>query len=69
MQGIETNGDRGKRGNVLQEFDEIIKNLEFVFEKRTRRPQNYINTLISLGNSILYTTVLSEITEPILILA
>lgn len=33
-----------------------------MFEKRTRRPpQNYINTLISLGNSILYTTVLSEI--------
>ncbi|MGB4460645.1 MAG: type I-B CRISPR-associated endonuclease Cas1b [Bacillota bacterium] len=43
-------------------FDEIIKNPDFVFEKRTRRPpQNYVNTLISLGNSILYTTVLSEI--------
>jgi len=43
-------------------FDEIIKNPDFVFEKRTRRPpQNYVNTLVSLGNSILYTTVLSEI--------
>ncbi|MGI6660381.1 MAG: type I-B CRISPR-associated endonuclease Cas1b [Bacillota bacterium] len=50
------------RATYYKSFDEIIKNPEFVFEKRTRRPpQNYINTLISLGNSILYTTVLSEI--------
>lgn len=36
--------------------------MDFVFEKRTKRPpKNQINTLISFGNSILYTTVLSEI--------
>jgi len=34
----------------------------FIFEKRTRRPPlNAINALISFGNSICYTTVLSEI--------
>jgi len=43
-------------------FDSIITNPEFRFEKRTRRPpRNYTNTLISFGNSILYTVVLSEI--------
>ncbi|RLF04708.1 MAG: subtype I-B CRISPR-associated endonuclease Cas1 [Thermoprotei archaeon] len=35
---------------------------EFKFVKRTRQPpKNRLNALISLGNSILYTTVLSEI--------
>ena len=43
-------------------FDIILDNEDFVFDKRTRRPpQNNLNTLISFGNSILYTVVLSEI--------
>jgi CRISPR-associated protein Cas1 len=43
-------------------FDEIIKQEDFLFEQRTRRPPlNYLNTLISFGNSLMYTTVLSEI--------
>ena len=43
-------------------FDVILNNPDFVFEKRSRRPpQNQLNTLISFGNSILYTIVLSEI--------
>lgn len=43
-------------------FDVILANEDFVFERRTRRPpQNRLNALISFGNSLLYTTVLSEI--------
>lgn len=43
-------------------FSEIIDNPEFRFETRTRRPpKDYINTLISFGNSVIYTQVLSEI--------
>jgi CRISPR-associated endonuclease Cas1 len=43
-------------------FDGIIGNETFGFEKRTRRPpQNRMNALVSFGNSLLYTTVLSEI--------
>ncbi len=43
-------------------FDEIIGKPEFAFERRTRRPpQNYLNTLISFGNSMLYTVALAEI--------
>lgn len=43
-------------------FDSIIANPDFVFEKRSRRPpRNYLNTLISFGNSVLYTMTLSEI--------
>jgi len=43
-------------------FDEIIDNEDFKFEKRSRRPpQNYLNTLISFGNSLLYVLILSEI--------
>lgn len=50
------------RARYYSSFDEIIRNPEFAFEKRTRQPpRNYLNTLISLGNSILYTVVLSEI--------
>jgi len=53
-------------GNIrelyYQAFDLILEDSDFVFEKRTRRPpQNNLNTLISFGNSILYTIVLSEI--------
>lgn len=43
-------------------FDRILNNPDFTFEKRSRRPpKNNLNTLISFGNSILYTIVLSEI--------
>ncbi|HHX29382.1 MAG TPA: type I-B CRISPR-associated endonuclease Cas1 [Firmicutes bacterium] len=50
------------RNRYYEVFDSIVGNPEFRFEKRTRRPpRNYMNTLISFGNSILYTTVLSEI--------
>ena len=53
-------------GNVrlhyYPEFDIILKNPDFVFEIRTKRPpQNYLNALISFGNSLLYSVVLSEI--------
>ncbi len=43
-------------------FNCIIKDGAFSFERRTKRPpENPINALISFGNSLLYTTVLSEI--------
>jgi len=43
-------------------FDVILGNPDFVFEKRSRRPPlNRLNALISFGNSICYTMVLSEI--------
>lgn len=43
-------------------FDIIIGNDDFTFEQRTRRPpKNHLNSLISFGNSIMYTLVLSEI--------
>ncbi len=43
-------------------FATIIDNPEFQFESRTRRPpKDYINTLISFSNTVIYTQVLSEI--------
>ena len=43
-------------------FDFIVKNEDFSFEKRKKRPPgNRMNALISFGNSLLYVTVLSEI--------
>ncbi|MCD6299732.1 MAG: type I-B CRISPR-associated endonuclease Cas1 [Dehalococcoidales bacterium] len=43
-------------------FDLILANDEFAFQGRTRRPpQNRLNALLSFGNTLLYTTVLSEI--------
>jgi len=43
-------------------FNEIIDNQDFEFTKRTRRPpQDFLNTMISFANSIIYTMVLSEI--------
>lgn len=42
-------------------YDMVLKE-PFRFEARTRRPpQNYLNSLISFGNSLVYSTVLSEI--------
>lgn len=43
-------------------FDDILENTIFSFDVRSKRPPlNKINSLISFGNSLLYTTVLSEI--------
>ena len=43
-------------------FDEIIQNKDFPFEKRTKRPPlNALNAMISFGNSLCYTMILSEI--------
>jgi CRISPR-associated protein Cas1 len=42
-------------------FDYIL-NEEFRFERRTKQPpENEVNALISFGNSLLYTTVLTEL--------
>jgi len=50
------------REYYYKSFDIIIENEDFVFEQRSRRPpKNYLNSLISFGNSIMYTLVLSEI--------
>lgn len=51
-----------KREQYYGTFGELINNPDFIFEKRTKRPpKNPLNALISFGNSLLYTTVLSEI--------
>ncbi|AEH51738.1 type I-B CRISPR-associated endonuclease Cas1b [Pseudothermotoga thermarum] len=43
-------------------FDKILQGSDFVFERRTRQPpENELNAMISFGNSLLYTSVLSEI--------
>jgi len=43
-------------------FNAIIKNEDFYFQRREKRPPtDRINALISFGNSLMYTTVLSEI--------
>lgn len=45
-----------------KQFNNILKNEDFKFIMRVKRPpDNFINTLISFGNSLLYTTTLSEI--------
>lgn len=50
------------RGQYYKSFDTIIGNADFCFEERTRRPpKNQLNTLISFGNSVMYTLCLSEI--------
>lgn len=59
------NGLMGIEGNIRKTYygtwKEII-NQEIDFEKRVKRPpDNMINTLISYINSLIYTTVLSEI--------
>jgi CRISPR-associated protein Cas1 len=55
-------GVEGRIRNVYyQSFHNII-NQDIEFDKRVRRPpDNMMNTLISFGNSMLYTTTLSEI--------
>lgn len=53
-------------GNIREKyykcFDKILEDNKFKFDTRTRRPpQNKMNSLISFGNSLMYTTVLSEV--------
>lgn len=53
-------------GNIRQAyyccFNSIIKNDDFRFSRRSKRPPlDNINALISFGNSLMYSTVLSEI--------
>lgn len=53
-------------GNIREDyygcFSKIIKNPEFEFKVRSKRPPlDKINALISFGNSMMYTTVLGEI--------
>lgn len=50
------------REYYYKSFDDIIQKPEFRFNKRTRRPpRNNINTLISFGNSMIYTIILAEV--------
>ncbi|KXZ39968.1 CRISPR-associated protein, Cas1 family [Alkalithermobacter thermoalcaliphilus JW-YL-7 = DSM 7308] len=49
------------RKKYYSSFNDILRN-GFIFEKREKRPPtDPVNALISFGNSIMYTTVLSEI--------
>ena len=58
LMGVEGN----IRDHYYKAFDNIIENPDFIFQVRSRRPpKNYLNTLISFGNSLLYTICLSEI--------
>ncbi|CAB3394605.1 type I-B CRISPR-associated endonuclease Cas1b [Kyrpidia spormannii] len=52
-------------GNIREQyyraFDAIVLQEDFRFDRRTRRPpENHLNTLISFGNSLLYSAVLRE---------
>ncbi|KUK82430.1 MAG: CRISPR-associated endonuclease Cas1 [Pelotomaculum thermopropionicum] len=50
------------RDHYYHAFDQIVDNPDFIFHERSRRPpKNYLNTLISFGNSLMYTVCLSEI--------
>lgn len=50
------------RDRYYKAFDVIINSNDFKFQERSRRPpKNNLNVLISFGNSIIYTMVLSEI--------
>jgi CRISPR-associated protein Cas1 len=58
LMGIEGNAREG----YYSIMDNLVSDERFRIEKRTRRPpKNFANTLISFGNSLLYTTVLSLI--------
>ena len=55
----------GIEGNIrdlyYSAFNEIIQN-KFDFKKRIKRPpDNFVNALLSFGNSLIYTSILSEI--------
>ena len=50
------------RDRYYSAFNEIIKDDDFSFDTRTKRPpKSKLNALISFGNSLLYVAVLSEI--------
>jgi len=50
------------RAEYYQAFNQILKDPYYKFERREKRPPTTpLNTLISFGNSLLYTTVLGEI--------
>ncbi len=50
------------RNIYYESFDKITANDDFLFGRRTRQPpKNRINALISFGNTLLYTLVLSQI--------
>lgn len=50
------------RNQYYRQFNQIIKNPDFFMEKREYNPpSNPINALISFGNSVLYSIVLTEI--------
>ncbi|MDI6618634.1 MAG: type I-B CRISPR-associated endonuclease Cas1b [Clostridiales bacterium] len=50
------------RGAYYKAFDKILGNPDFKFGIRSKRPpKNSLNVLISFGNSLMYTLILSEI--------
>lgn len=50
------------RNSYYSTYDRIIGDSSFSFEVRSKRPpKNQLNALISFGNTLLYTTILSEI--------
>lgn len=50
------------RNYYYEAFDIVLGNSDFLFERRSRRPpKNHLNTLISFGNSMLYTLILGQI--------
>lgn len=58
LMGLEGNS----RDTYYEAFDIIIDDTDFPFESRTRQPpSNELNAMISFGNSMIYTTTLSEI--------
>ncbi|SHF38850.1 CRISP-associated protein Cas1 [Caldanaerobius fijiensis DSM 17918] len=58
LMGIEGN----MRDHYYKTFNDIVKSESFKMKDRTKRPpRDPINTLISFGNSLMYTVVLSEI--------
>lgn len=64
--GMEIEQMMAVEGNIREKyykcFDKILEDSRFQFDARTRRPpQNKMNSLISFGNSLMYTTVLSEV--------
>ncbi|WP_297455798.1 type I-B CRISPR-associated endonuclease Cas1b [Persephonella sp.] len=50
------------RKKYYEAFNVVLNIGDFYFDKRTKRPpENPLNTLISFGNSLIYTTILSQI--------
>ncbi len=50
------------RQSYYEAWDGILKNEDFKFGKRSKRPpKNRVNALVSFGNSLMYVTCLSEI--------